>query len=155
MSDELRQRLIESAENAGRSLTEEAELRLNRDFAWEATKQDIDEMKRNATAWRDADHINVLRLVGYQILRETDGRPTRVIVDLQSLLAEADGIARGLRSGFVGDSTPPPPTTERSADEERRLLGELEHTKRRLEEAIARTRAADEASQSGKVARKR
>lgn len=157
MSDDLRQRLIESAEKAGRSLTEEAELRLNRDFAWEATKQDIDEMKRNATAWRDADHLSVLRLVGYQILRETNGRPTRVIVDLQSLLAEADGIARGLRSGFIDDNAPgPSPSAERTADEERRLLEELEQIKRRIEEAIERTRAADEAaSKSGKVARKR
>ena len=57
------------------SLTEEAELRLKRDFAWEATKQDIDQMRRDATAWRDADHLNVLRLVGYQFCaRLTGGR---------------------------------------------------------------------------------
>ena len=32
MTDDLRQRLTEAAEKAGRSLTEECELRLNRDF---------------------------------------------------------------------------------------------------------------------------
>jgi hypothetical protein len=154
MSGELRRLLVESAEKSGLSLTEEAELRLKRDFGWEATKQDIEQMKRDASTWRDADHLNVLRLVGYQILRETSGRPTRLVVDLQSLLAEADGIARGLRSGFVDDNAPgPSPSAERTADEEQRLLQELERAKRRYEEAVERTRAADEAARkSGKVA---
>ena len=159
MSGELRQAPDrERGESPGTSLTEEAELRLNRDFGWEATKQDMDEMKRDATAWRDADHLNVLRLVGYQILRETDGRPTRVIIDLQSLLAEADGIARGLRPGFIDDNAPASsPSAVRTAEEERRLdWRKYEQVKRRLEEAVERTRAADEAaSKSGKVARKR
>ena len=167
MSGELRRRLIESAEKAGHSLTEEAEFRLNRDFGWEATKQDIDEMKRNAAAWRDADLLNVLRLVGYQILRETDGRPSRVIVDLQSLLAEADGMARGLRPGFIDDNAPASsPSATRTPEENRRFqeaftrsMEEYEQIKRGNEEAVERTRAADEAareaSKSGKVARKR
>jgi hypothetical protein len=154
MSEELRKLLVASAEKSGLSLTEEAELRLKRDFAWEATKQDIEQMKRDAIKWRDADHLNVLRLVGYQILRETDGRPARLVVDLQSLLAEADGIARGLRSGFVDDNAPgSSPSAGRTADEERRLLEELEQIKRRIDEATERTRAADEAAKkSGKVA---
>ena len=151
MSEGLRQRLTESAEKAGLSLTEEAELRLNRDFAWEAGKQDIEEMKRDAAKWRDAEPLNALRLVGYQILRETDGRPTRVVVDLQSLLAEADGISRGLRSGFSDDSTPSP--AERAADAELRELEELEQVLRKRKEALQqRTRAAPAAKKSGKVA---
>ena len=92
MSEGLRQRLAESAEKAGLSLTEEAELRLNRDFAWEAGKQDIEEMKRDSAKLRDTEHLIALRLAGFLILRETDGRASRVVVDLQSLLAEADGI---------------------------------------------------------------
>ena len=157
VTEETRQRLIDSAMQAGRSMSEEIEFRINRDFGWEATKADIDQLKCDAMVWRNADRLNVLRLVGYQILRETDGRPTRVVVDLQSLLAEADGIARGLRSGFDDDTTPAsPPSAERTADEERHMLQELEQLKRKVDEAIERTRAADEAaSQSGKVARKR
>ena len=164
MGDALRQRLAESAERAGHSLTEEAEFRLNRDFAWEATKQDIDEMKRNAAAWHDADHLNALRLAGYQILREIDGRPSRVIIDLQSLLAEADGMARGLRPGFIDDNAPASsPSATRTPEENRRLqeaytrdMAEYEQIKRTNEEVVERTRAADEeAYKSAKAARKR
>ena len=100
MSESLRQRLSESAEQAGLSLTEEAELRLNRDFAWEASKQDIEAMKRDAAKLRDTEHLIALRLAGFQILRELDGRPTRVVVDLQSLLAEADGILARVAGRF-------------------------------------------------------
>ena len=39
-------------------------------------------MRKEAIAWRDALHINVLRFAGFQILREIDAKPTRVIVDL-------------------------------------------------------------------------
>jgi hypothetical protein len=138
ISDGLRRRLVFSAENNGRSLAEEAELRLNRDFAWETSKQNIDDMKRDAAKWREADFLNVLRFVGYQILRETDGRPTRVIVDLQSLFSEIDGLVAGLRSGFTPSSLENRP---RTADEERRLVEELERLRREIDKAIERTRS--------------
>jgi hypothetical protein len=132
--DDLRQRLIESADKAGRSLTEEAEFRLNRDFAWEASKGDIDQMKIEAAKWEEAARIKALRAAGLTILREIDGRPTRAVVELERLLAESDGIARGLLgTGFVDDKAPPPlPTRPMTAEEAERALEELEKLKRWL-----------------------
>ena len=150
MSEGLRRRLTESAEKAGLSLTEEAELRLNRDFAWEAGKQDIEEMKRNSAKLRDTEHLIALRLAGFQILRETDGRPTRVVVDLQSLLAEADGISRGLRSGFTDDGAPSP--AERAEEAELRMLEELEQDLRKRKQTLQTRAAGGTAKKSGKVA---
>jgi hypothetical protein len=150
MSEGLRQRLTESAEKAGLSLTEEAELRLNRDFGWEATKESIDEIKRDAAKLRDTEHLIALRLAGFQILRETDGRPTRVVVDLQSLLAEADGISRGLRAGFTDDNAPSP--AESTAEAELRVLEELEQDLRKRKHALQTRAAGGTAKKSGKVA---
>ena len=124
VTEETRQRLIDSAMQAGRSMSEEIEFRINRDFGWEApTKADIDQLKCDAMGGTTPIVSTSCGSSAIQILRETDGRPTRVVVDLQSLLAEADGIARGLRSGFDDDTTPasPPPSAERTADEERHI----------------------------------
>lgn len=148
MSEGLRQRLAESAEKAGLSLTEEAELRLNRDFAWEAGKQDIEEMKRDSAKLRDTEHLIALRLAGFLILRETDGRASRVVVDLQSLLAEADGISRGLRSGFTDGGALSP--AESAAEAELRVLEELEQDLRKRKQALQALRGT--AKKSGKVA---
>ena len=134
--DDLRQRLIESAEKAGRSLTEEAEFRLNRDFGWEATKGDIDQMKIEAAKWGEAARVKAIRAAGLTILREIDGKPTRAVVELERLLAEADGIARGLLGvGFVDDKAPPPlPTRPMTSEEAERALEEI---KRMLAAAAA------------------
>ena len=76
-----------------------------------------------------------------------------MIIDLQSLLAEADGIARGLRPGFIdADAPASSPSAVRTAEEERRLMEEVREATRKLDEAVERTRAADEPA---KVARKR
>ena|SRR5215471_21462554 len=137
--DDLRQRLTESAEKAGRSLTQEAEFRLDRDFGWEATKGDIDQMRARAAAWEDASRIKAIRAAGLTILREIDGRPTRAVVELERLLAEADGIARGLLgTGFVDDKAPPPlPTRPMTPEEAQRALEELEQIKRWLQAAAS------------------
>jgi hypothetical protein len=57
----------------------------------------------------------------------------------------ADGIARGLRPGFMPNKPSPAPEQPRpmTAEEEQRLLAELEETKRRLAAVIEATRAAD------------
>jgi hypothetical protein len=47
---------------------------------------------RDAHAARSAARVEALRKAGYQIIREIDGTPRRVIVDLDTLLAEADGV---------------------------------------------------------------
>ena len=145
MPSDLRQRLIESAHKAGHSSTEEAELRLRRDFGWEETKNEIEEIKQRALAWESAARIKAIRLAGLQILREVDGRPTRVIVDVESLLAEADGIARGSRSGFVDPHAPPAvsaqlPMTKEEAD---RLQAQIDELKRDLAAAKERLAAED------------
>ena len=159
LSEKAREALVKSAEKAERSLSEELEFRVNRDLGWEAAKGDIEEMRARAAAWESASMINAIRAAGLAILREIDARPLRVIVDLETLLAEADGIARGLRGGFTDEKSAPPSneTRSRTADEERRLiekekqlLEELEKTKRELHEAIERTLAADAATRKAK-----
>jgi len=144
ITEKMRERLIESVKQSGRSLSEEIEFRLNRDLNWEETKGDINKMLAEAAAIRSAAHVQALRAAGLMILREIEGRPTRAVVDLQTLIAEADGIARGLRSGFGAPpaSEPPRPMSE---EEERRALEEIEQIKRTITDAIEKTRAADAA----------
>src|SRR5215469_7496611 len=103
ITEKMRERLIESVKQSGRSLSEEIEFRLNRDLDWEETKGEINKMLAEAAAIRSAAHVQALRAAGLMILRDIEARPTRVIVDLETLLAEADGIARGLRGGFFDE----------------------------------------------------
>jgi len=146
--DELRERLEKAAAASGRSVSEEIEYRLNRDFGWEATKGDITEMLAQARAQQSAARVHALRAAGLQILREIEGRPTRVIVDLETLLAKADGIERGLRGGFFEKAPPVPPRAapRRTAEEERELQRTWEDVMRKIDEAVARTLAADAAA---------
>lgn len=148
ITEKMRERLIESVKESGRSLSEEIEFRINRDLGWEQTKSDINKLLAEAAAIRDAAYVHALRAAGLMILREIEGKPTRATVDLQTLLAEADGIARGLRSGFIDDRAPPAPEQPRpmTAEEEQRLLQEIENIRRTIDEAVARTRAADAAA---------
>lgn len=150
VTEETKQRLIESATQAGRSLSEEIEFRINRDFGWEATKSDIEQIKRDAVMWADTSRANAIRAAGLQILREIDGRPTRAIVDLETLLAEADGISRGLRAGFFDDSAPPAVSEPRpmTPEEYDRLLATLAEIRRDTEAAQERTRTADKAAEA-------
>ena len=148
ITEKMRERLIESVKESGRSLSEEIEFRINRDLGWEQTKSDINKLLAEAAAIRDAAYVHALLAAGLMILREIEGKPTRATVDLQTLLAEADGIARGLRSGFIDDRAPPAPEQPRpmTAEEEQRLLQEIENIRRTIDEAVARTRAADAAA---------
>jgi hypothetical protein len=144
VSAELRDKLEAAAAFHGRSVSEEIEFCLG-------LYQDIEEAKRQALAWSDTSRANAIRAAGLQILREIDGKPTRAIVDLETLLAEADGIARGLRSGFEDPKAPPAvsephPMTQEEWDQGTAKLAEI---KRRIDEAQARTRAADEAASQG------
>ena len=146
VTEETKRRLIESATQAGRSLSEEIEFRINRDFGWEATQGDIEEMKRRALAWEDASRVKAIRAAGLQILREIEGQPTRAIVDIETLLAEADGIAHGLRSGFVDAKAPPPvsvprPMTKEEAD---RALAQIDEIRRQIEAAREQMAAEDD-----------
>jgi hypothetical protein len=56
--------------------------------------------------------------------RAIDGKPTRAVVELERLLAEADGIARGLLgSGFVDDKAKAPlPTRSMTPEDDQRVL---------------------------------
>jgi hypothetical protein len=151
--DQLRERLEKAAAANGRSVSEEIEYRLNRDFAWEEGKGDIQKMREQAATQLGEANVQALRLAGLMILRDIEARPRRVIVDLETLLAEADGVARGLRGGFVDEKAPPPGTElRRTAEEERRLLEELEDLRRRVEEMMEKTRAADAAAKSDDAA---
>jgi hypothetical protein len=91
--------LTKAAAVAQRSISEEIEFRLNRDFS-----DDIDRLRAETRAYLDiakaqldADRIAAIRQAGFQIVREAGGKVT-VNVSAELLLAEADGI---LRSGFV------------------------------------------------------
>ena len=142
VSAELREKLEASAVFHARSVSEEIEFCLG-------LYQDIEKANREARAWADTSRANAIRAAGLQILREIDGRPTRVIVDLETLLAEADGIARGLRSGFVDDNARPAvsvphPMTQEEWD---RNLAKFDEIKRSIQEAQDQTRAADKAAE--------
>jgi hypothetical protein len=95
VTKQTRTSLEKAASDSGRSLGQEIEFRLNRDLAWEEAKGDIERMKAEAAAMRDAARIQAIREAGLQIVREAGGGVT-VSIDL--LLAEADGI---LKSGFI------------------------------------------------------
>jgi hypothetical protein len=141
--DQLRERLEQAAQASGRSISEEIEFRLQRDFGWQETRGGIEQMLAQARAERSAARVHALRAAGLQILREIEARPTRVIIDLETLLAEADGIARGLRPGFIDEKAPaaqePGPMT---AEQQRRLLQKFEELKQLIQAAT--TRVADD-----------
>ena len=105
---------------------------MKRDFGWEAAKNDIEEMKRRALLWEDAARVKALRAAGLPFLREIEGRPTRAIVDIETLLAEADGILRGLRSGFVDPKAPPTVSEPRAMTQEEfeRALAQIDEIRR-------------------------
>jgi hypothetical protein len=158
-----RQQVLDSAAASGRSLSEEIEHRIGQSFEYDTARADIDKaraetlalredvrkMLREASAIRDAAHVQAIRAAGLVILRETEGRPTRVIVDIETLLAEADGLATGLRSGFFKGESPPAPEAPRqmTAEEAQRALDEI---KRTLTDAVEKTRAADAAAAGNK-----
>lgn len=136
----LRDDLEKAADRAARSLSEEIEARLTRDFAWEAAQHDIGALRREAAAQVSAARVAALRAAGLMILRDAEGRPTRVVIDLETLLAEADGLARGLRSGFIPpDSPPPEPPRPMTTEEAQTMLAEI---KRALDAAASDEQAA-------------
>lgn len=128
-----------AAEEHGKSLSEEIEDRLGRDHAWELSKQDIEAMSAEAATWTTAARAHAMRAAGLQILRDIEGRPTRAIVDFATLIAEADGLARGLRDGWVDPNNPPTiePLRQRTDEEEQRLQRVIDDLKRQLAAAEA------------------
>ena len=79
LPERLHDRLVVSAKNAGRSLSEELERRVIDSFAFEDAKVDIESMKTKAAAALDAANVMAIRAAGLTILREIEGRPTRAI----------------------------------------------------------------------------
>ena len=67
-----------------------------------------------------------------------------MIVDLETILAEADGLLQGLRSGFVGDAPPPAPEPRMTPEQQQRLLAEIEDLRRQL--AAAGSKPDDDAA---------
>jgi hypothetical protein len=125
----VRERLIAAVQKSGRSLSEEIEFRLLRDLNWEEAGGDINKALAKAAAIGSAAYVHALRAAGLMILRDIEARPTRVIIDLETLLAEADGIARALRPGFFDPKALP--TTQEpqmTAEQGQRLFQELERS---------------------------
>src|SRR5262249_1937715 len=83
LSEQLHERLTDSATKGGRSLCEELEMRITRDFAWEDAKGDVHKMLAEASAIRSAAGIYAVRAAALTILREIDGRPTRAVIELE------------------------------------------------------------------------
>src|SRR5262245_20537968 len=153
----------QSAAEHGKSLSEEIEDRLETSLDLETARLQLEEMREATTKMhamaasvlsdaareRTTARVQAIRAAGLAILREIEGQPTRVIIDLETLLAEADGIARGLRSGFLPPDKPPPALEAprpMTAEEAQRALAELEEIKRRLDAAVEATLAADAAA---------
>src|SRR5262245_41260061 len=128
ITKEMRERLIQSAIKHGSSLAEQIEFRFTSHFSREATKNDIMKMHAEAADARSAARIQAIREAGFQILREVEGSPSRVIVSIEMLLGEADGIQR---SGFVKKE---PPTDEKPPQWSREEIeAKLEEVRRMLE----------------------
>ena len=118
-------------------MSEELERRINRDFAWE---DDVEVMRRKAVAALDAANIQRLRAAGLIRLLETEGRPNRVVCDLETLLAEADGIAHGpFGTGVIDPKASPSPTRPMTPEEAQRALEKPEELKRWIQaQALAK-----------------
>jgi hypothetical protein len=100
LSEEVRQHLIESAARTGRSLSEELEFRVSRDIGWEATKNDIEEMKRRAALWEDASRVKAIRAAGLTILREIEGDQQESDLDLRRYSRKLIGLCTGCGLGL-------------------------------------------------------
>ena len=148
ITPKLRERLIAAVTQSGRSISEEIEFRLDRDLNWEETKSDIHKMLAEAAAIRSAARVQALRAAALMILRETEGRPTRVIVDLETLFAEADGLAAGLRPGVPAGESPPAPAAPRpmTAEEGERLHARIGRNQAIAQDGGGETLAADAAA---------
>jgi predicted DNA-binding protein len=142
----------------GKSLSEEIEDRLETVEDLETARRQLEDMRaattkmhslaarllREAAAERSAARVQTVRMAALMLLREIEGRPTRVIVDLETLLREADGVARAF--GFFDPKNPPPdpePVRPMTAEEVQRLLDEIEEIKRWLQAAQATASASD------------
>jgi|SRR5262245_10426327 hypothetical protein len=149
----LRQRLIATVQVSGRSLSEEIEFRL-----YQALSDDFDERRdearqmyadarravSEANAIVDTNRVQALRLAGFQLLRDIEGRPTRVIVDATILDAEADGI---LCSGFTTRDAPGRTESRpMTAEEGERLANEIKQLRARLEAALVVAKKSDDAA---------
>src|SRR5262245_38959116 len=137
VSDAFYAQIVDAARRSRRNVSEEVLMRLNRDFEWERARSDIHELHRQAAAAVSEANVQALRLAGIQILRgRPEGSPTRVVVDLETLMAERDGLAHGLRAGFVAQELPPAEpqlplepaptsTSEMTGEEALRTIAEL------------------------------
>lgn len=142
--DALRARLEEAAAAAQRSVSEEIEFRLNRDFSWERSEADIQRMRAQAAALIEPAHVQALWLAGLMILRDVEGHPKRVVVDYDMMIAQADGIARGLRSGFfAGDAPAQEPARPMTTEEVQRVTEEIRAA---LGQAVAKAKPDDDAA---------
>jgi hypothetical protein len=159
LQEPLYRAIKKSAAEHGKSLSEEIEDQLSTLGDLETARRELEQMRaittkeyaaaasvlKDAGEVRSAARVQAIRAAGLQILREIEGRPTRVIVELETLLAEADGLAGGLRSGFFAGENPPAAEAPRpmTAEEGERLMRELEEIKQSLKTVVEKTLAAD------------
>jgi hypothetical protein len=137
----LRQRLIESVKQSGRSLSEEIEHRLFRDLL-----DDIDQTRADTRRVLSSAYVQALRLAGFSLLRDVEGQPTRVIIDVGMLHAEADGI---LRSAFTAqEQAPRQQSRPMTAEEGERLAKEIEEIKATLKAVVEKTLAGDKSDEA-------
>jgi hypothetical protein len=169
LQEPLYRAIKKNAAEHGKSLSEEIEDQLSTLGDLETARRELEQMRAITTKEyamaasvlkdvgevRSAARVQAIRAAGLQILREIEGRPTRVIVELETLLAEADGLAGGLRSGFFAGETPPAPEALRpmTAEEGERLMRELEEIKQSLKTAVEKTLAADAAEEAATAAK--
>jgi hypothetical protein len=133
---EVKERLAKMAERDRRSLSEQAEHAINIYFQFEEMRAFLEQAKTEAQAQLSAARINALRLAGFLILRES-GLARRVIVDFDSLIAEADGLLHGLRGGFTDDAGAAPAQRLLTADEVKRREREIETLRQKVEAVTA------------------
>src|SRR5262249_38479720 len=122
----------------GRSLSEEIEHRLFRDLL-----DDIDQTRADTRRVLSSAYVQALRLAGFSLLRDVEGQPTRVIIDVGMLHGEADGI---LRSAFTAqEQAPRQESRPMTAEEGERLAKEIEEIKATLKAVVEKTLAGGKA----------
>jgi hypothetical protein len=152
LQEPLYRTIKKTAAEHGKSISEEIEDRLGTIADSETARAEMTKMLAEAKAVLDAARVQALRVAGLMILREIEGRPTRVIVDLETLLAEADGVARAMRSGFFPGESPPaieaprPMTAEEAARASEEIKRTIDEVRTRAADAKAASKSDDEAA---------
>jgi predicted DNA-binding protein len=158
LTEPVYERIKRAAAKLGKSLSEQIEDVLTACGDLETAHRQLEDMRANTAkmhamaaslltdAWetRTAARVHALRAAAIAIMRE-EGRPRRLMLDIDAVFAEAKEIERGIHGGK-------PPVADLgtlaglwTAEEDQRALAILQESKRLIADAWAKIRAGEEA----------